>query len=132
MILDFNGLVHNGITLDNCYCSPQYHSIVLNGGWWYATKVGTKMTGTTSEVLQIMPSKVKDTKISSIQTDLNAIKDIARRLVGGSFNKFPKAVKNWMLASENEPMKAYESWETLLNDKENFGERKFRVFEYAD
>lgn len=132
MILDFNGLVHNGITLDNCYCSPQHHSIILNGGWWYTTKVGAKMTGTTSEVLQVMSVETKTKKQSSHQTDLNAIKDVGRRLVGGSYNKFPKAAKEWFLKAESEPFDAYEDWEKVLVSKDGFVQRKFQEFEYVD
>lgn len=132
MILNFNGLVHNGITIDNCYCSPQYHSIVLNGGWWYTTKIGEKMTGTTSEVLQVMSSETKSKKISLQETDINSIKDLARRLVGGSFSKFPEEAKKWMLHQETDFLKAYQDWEEILESKKSFGERKFRIFDYED
>ena len=33
--LKYNHLVHNGISLTNCFISPKYHTIMLFGGWWY-------------------------------------------------------------------------------------------------
>ena len=33
--LKFNGLVHNGIHISNCFLSPKEHAVYLLGGWWY-------------------------------------------------------------------------------------------------
>jgi len=130
-ILEFNGLVHNGINIDNCFVSPQFHSIILNGGWWYCTKQGEKMIGTVTDVYGIMDVDTKANKISTNKTDLDSIKDIGRKLNGGSIiytesnkDNLPKAIANWFnKASMKSSIDEYNSWEKAM--MEGFGQRKF-------
>ena len=53
--LDYSGLAHNGININNCFVSPQFHSILLLGGWWYTAKEGEPLIGTTKDVYSVMP-----------------------------------------------------------------------------
>ncbi len=72
--LEFNELVHNGITPDNLFVDPTKHCVCLYGGWWYATKTGEKMLGCTKEVYDVIPKWAKDKHTSTSDTDIQCVK----------------------------------------------------------
>lgn len=78
--LEYNGIVHNGIDINSCFVSPQYHSVLLLGGWWYAVNDKKEMIGTTKEIYDLMPILSKTSKIADITTDLECVKKIGRSL----------------------------------------------------
>lgn len=80
--LEFSGLVHNGININNCFISPQNHLILLLGGWWYAAREDAKMLGTTKDIFAIMSVSAKESKKSSVVTDLESVKLLGRELLG--------------------------------------------------
>ena len=119
--LKFSGIVCNGINIDNCFVSLEYHTILLIGGWWYATKENEKMLGTTSEIYGIMPPKVKADKISSSITDIESVKAFGRKYLADSA---PDAFKNFVNSGTiANSMKEMEKWDKALMD--SFGKRKF-------
>lgn len=129
--LKYNGTVMNGLTVDNCYVSPKYHSICLFGGWWYATGEKEKMTGTAKEVFDIMPATSKTSKTAEYTTDLESIKLIGRKLAGNANSRILKA-ENTVPApildfitggSGKDPVKEFQKWDRVLNDA--YGVRKF-------
>jgi len=123
--------VHNGISIRNCYISPKYHSVLLLGGWWYATDKGEKMIGTVKEVFNIMPLSVRNTKKSHIKTDLESIKLLARTLLGSKsgigFKKdiqIPAAFETFITdSSVGDAYKEFSLWSDTLDKA--YGERKF-------
>lgn len=132
--LQYNNIIHNGISLNNCYVSPNHHSILLLGGWWYATKENEKIIGTQKEIFNIMPLKAKTEKVPSYKTDLESIKLIGKLLLNnrslmtkrGTFDFTPEPFKNFLRkgASEN-PKEEFKLWNKAL--EESYGERKFIV-----
>lgn len=80
--LNYNGIVHNGLCIDNCFVDPASHSVLVYGGWWYSTLENTKMIGTNSSVFDVLPQSVKDSGISSFLTDINSIKQLGFKLSG--------------------------------------------------
>jgi serine/threonine protein kinase len=80
--LDYSKLSHNGININNCFISPEFHSIMLYGGWSYARAQGEKLIGTSKEIYDVMPLVVKNDKASSILTDIESVKLIGRTLLG--------------------------------------------------
>jgi len=125
--LKYNNLVHNGISMTNCFISPKYHTIMLFGGWWYCVPNGEKMIGTQKSVYDVMPVKEKSEKISTYKTDLECVKQIGRQL-----NKnLPKPFEMWVnKATSGDAFKEFESWNKALDD--SYGERKFIVLDISE
>lgn len=129
--LDFNKISHNGISIENYFISPKFHSGLLLGGWWYAVPYKEKMIGTTSEIYDIMPPDIQDTKIASCSVDLESVKLLGRILlgdkVGHSFindSNIPEPFSNWVRGvSCDDSLKEYKLWTKALIS--SFGERKF-------
>ena len=128
--LYYAGIVHNGITLDNYFISPQNHSGHLLGGWQYACKNGEKMTGCTREIYDILPFEVKKTKIANFKTDLESIRLLGRTILGDPSGRklsdsIPDKFKKWVndISIAENSIIEYTYWQTLLDTI--YGERKF-------
>lgn len=128
--LEFNNLAHNGITIDNCFISPKYHSIMIYGGWSYAKKIGEKMVGVPKEVFEIMSINNKKNKISEIRTDIESVKMIARILLGNKSVAFlpkdiPEPFKKWLInSSKQSAFEEFDIWTKVITD--SYGKRNFR------
>jgi hypothetical protein len=129
--LKYNNLVHNGLTIDNCFISPEYHSILLLGGWWYTVGTDEKMIGMTKEVYDFVPISSKESKIASPISDLESIKNIGR-ILGGSGNPrifsmktdIPKPLRDFLVkGAGNDAYKEFSEWDSVLT--EAYGVRKF-------
>lgn len=131
VLFNRSGIVHNGICLENCFVSPRYHTILLYGGWWYSTKVGGKMTGTTKGIYDVMPVTAKTSKTSSLVTDVESIKLLGRQLFGNENcrklaedTKVPKPIIDFLISgSSNDALKELKIWDSVLES--SYGERKF-------
>ena len=129
--LKFSGLVHNGIKINNCFVSPKSHSILLLGGWWYTTKEGESMIGTTKDIFSVMPIAAKSSKKSSSLTDLEAVKLLGRQLLGETNcrklsmdSSIPKPLIHFLIGgSGNDSYEEFAKWDRALMD--SYGERKF-------
>lgn len=129
--LQFNGIVHNGITIDSYFISPAQHNGMLLGGWWYSTPVGERMLGIPKDVFDILTFRTKSDKTSVHATDLNCIRQLGRQLLGDISGRtlknrtdIPRPILDWVLgASTNEPMEEYVAWEKTLDA--GYGKRKF-------
>ena len=119
--LDFYKLSHNGISINNCFISPEFHTIMLYGGWWYCVDQNEKMIGTEKDIFKTMPVIAKTKKVGSIETDLESIKSMSRTL---SDITTPKDMKGWMnKGSSSKASNEFESWNKALD--KTYGERKF-------
>lgn len=128
--LDYSGLSHNGININNCFISPEYHSIMLYGGWWYTRKQGEKLIGTSKEIFDVMPLSIKSTKNASIITDLESVKLIGRTLLGDRIgtqlqNKgVPASFASWLCnGSSKSALEEAKKWDNAL--QKSYGQRKF-------
>lgn len=128
--LEYNNLVHNGICVDNCFISPENHTIHLYGGWWYTTAIGEKMLGTTSGIYSVMSASAKGKKTSSVVTDLESIKLIGRELLGDNSGKVLKSlsipegfIKFVTEGSGKSAFQEFEKWDKLLTM--SYGKRVF-------
>lgn len=124
--LHYYGRVSNGFTIDNLWVSPEMHSILLYSGWEYTTKERGNMIGCPKDVFKIIPIKVKDTKESSMITDLESIKSIGRQLYNGHtelkhINKFLNE------GTTGDVFKDWDSYREAL--QEEFGKRQFVVWD---
>lgn len=137
--LGYQGIVHNGISLNNCFVSPKYHTILLLGGWWYAVQNGERMIGTQKQIFDIMPLKDKNEKIASFRTDLESIKLIGKQLLNnmslltkkGEIETIPEAIKEWLRkgASDN-AINEFNEWNTALDKA--WGKRQFINLEVTE
>lgn len=129
-LLYVNGLVHNGITVDNLYICPKDHYICLYGGWQYAARIDEKMVGTTKSVYNLMPTSAKTTKIATPITDIECVRNIFRNIVKDYCNPMqhiPLQIKKWIDAgSTDDPVYEYERWNQTLDRA--YGKRVFQVF----
>ncbi len=125
------GISHNAISLDTCFVSPEYHSVALLGGWWYATKVGEKMAGAPARTVTYAPRDLLDSRKGDIRVDLEMIRALGRELLGdvtgarlGTDKSVPKAMADWLrCASGGDAVRDYELWQETL--KASFGARRF-------
>lgn len=124
--LDFYKLVHNGITLNNCFISPETHSLKLLGGWGCAIASGEKMKFTTKEVLSVMPITVRTSKLSNMQTDLECIKQIGRQITLGQNLEYP--FKQWITRGAlTSAQQEFKDWDIQLTA--SYGKRQFTKWE---
>lgn len=129
--LKYSDLVHNGISVENCFISPKRHSIRLAGGWWYTVAPGMKMLGTTKEIFNIMPVAAKTAKTADLATDMESIKLLLRRLLGEENcrrlsldTSIPKAFVDFVTSgSGDNAFEEMEKWDETL--KKSYGKRKF-------
>ena len=129
--LNFSGLVHNGININNCFVSPKNHSIMLVGGWWYTTKEEESMIGTTKDIFAIMSVSSKGSKRSSPLTDLESVKLLGRQLLGETNcrklsldSSVPKPFINFLIGGScNNSYEEFAKWDKALED--SYEKRKF-------
>lgn len=120
---DYNHIAHNGITLSNCFISPEYHSVCILGGWWYSKNQGDKMIGVSRDIFNILPPKTKEFKISNITTDLESIRLLSKKILSNS-TTVPQSFLNWLKIGSSEKAKdEYKKWFEVLNS--SYGKRKF-------
>ena len=119
---DYTGIAHNGLTIDNCLISPEYHTVMPLGGWWYTKKIGEPLIGVPRSVYDVMPIKAKSDKISSCQTDLEAIKLIGRQLIDK--DTAPKPIMDFLnCGSSANARNEFAKWDSALDAA--YGKRQF-------
>ena len=93
--IDVAGMSHNAICIDNIYFSPgsvvlpgesysvnDIRIVGLYGGWFFTTNKDERITSLPREVRDIVPEYVENSKYSSFEVDMLAIKKVARELLG--------------------------------------------------
>lgn len=116
------GYSHNGIVMDNCWIEPTNHRLIILGGWYYAKRIGAKLTEVSSEVYNIMPISIKTSKIVGCGTDIEGVKEVGRKLTFGC--SIPEPFKRWLwTTNKNTPYEEFGEWDRVL--VESFGARKF-------
>ena len=130
--LQYRGIAHNGLTIDNLFVDPIDHKIKLYGGWWYAVEQYDSMLGTTAEVYEIMSDRAKGLKQGECITDQEMLHEIAKSLLGNKSMVFkssekksiPDAMAGWIRnGSCGDAIEEFVSWNKVLD--ESFGPRKF-------
>lgn len=126
--LKYSGQVLNGLTIDNLFVSLQYHTILLEGGWWYAVDEDKDMIGTTKDIFNIMPPKVKANKVASSVTDVESVKAFGRKYLADSA---PQAFKDFLNSgSQSDSMKEMAKWDEAL--EKSYGKRRFIKIEATE
>lgn len=132
--LDFSGLTHNAISIENWFVSPQSHSGALLGGWWYAVPRGAPMAGVPESTYTVLPPQVLASKRGSILTDLECIRSVGRELLGDrtgsrlTASSIPRAFAEWLRgAPAATAFEEYTRWEQVLT--KSYGRRRFVVMD---
>ena len=128
---EVSGITHNDINLDTCFVSPEHHSILIYGGWWYSVPVGQKMIGTSAGSFDLMSDKQRSEKIGNKLFDRRLINAVGLELLGditGSsllMNKnIPSKFTNWLIFPDKcGNINYYKKWMDTVVDI--FGERRF-------
>lgn len=136
--LKFNGLVHNGIHISNCFLSPKEHAVYLLGGWWYTTKEEEKMIGISKDIFQLLSISAKADKKSETLTDLESVKLLGRQLLGEANCRklsldasVPEPFRAFLInASGENPYEEFSRWDHVL--KASYGERRFVTMKIED
>lgn len=131
---NYTEICHNAISLDTCFISPKYHSVLVLGGWWYSTKHKTKIKALPSRSITYAPSDILRGKISSPKLDLTLLRITAREMLGDISgtalpSTVPKAMASFLKGcSSGNPIEDYKNWssKTLID---SFGQRKFLEFD---
>ena len=120
-------LVHNGISEDNYFISPKYHSGLILGGFWYSTNINSKMIGCKKEIFDILPFEVKRDKLSNFKSDLESIKLLGRKLIECTDkDTLSEILIDWSNSTvlTDDAIEEYRNWGKVLDKV--FGEK--RVF----
>ena len=131
--LEYNNIAHLGISPQTVFVSPEYHSCMIFGGWWYARTVNEKMIAIPSQLTKILPSSVFVDKLAKTQYDRHLVKAIGlaslgdKTLTGSTLikdNIVPKPILDWLRATPTKTsVEEYSNWDKALTD--GLGKRKF-------
>lgn len=140
--IDICGMTHNAITLDNIYFSPgrfiepgekftleDMRIVGLYGGWFFSTYKNEEVCAFPSAISDIVPKYVMNTRHSSFEVDMLAIKKVARELLGDVTGKNLYGVHSLLVewfnrtTCEKNAYEEYACFEAVC--KRVFGEPKF-------
>lgn len=127
--LNYAGICHQNISIDNYFIDPNNHYGALLGGWAYSMPNKNKLIGLPKKSLDLCsPIILKDKKANFI-LDLESIKQIARELLGDKSGIFfnttlPKPLIQWSkISSHDNAINEYKNFNQVLNQV--FGKRKY-------
>lgn len=129
--LNWLGVSHGAISPENVLVSPAMHSIILVGGWGYATPFGQRPVALPERTLSLVPRMAVRGETVDPKVDLALIRATAQELLGTSgggglalMKDVPDALRMWLsLPPQEDAFEDYASWEKCL--VESFGPRKF-------
>jgi DnaJ domain. len=128
--LEWMELSHGAISPSNVLVCPEKHTVVLVGGWGFATRFGGSHTAVPERTLSRVPRLAVEGVAADALTDLHLVRATAQDALGPSKGglmmdrTIPEPLSRWLLL----PPKAgavtdYESWGRCL--REAWGERRF-------
>lgn len=125
--MHFNKKVFNGLSINNLWVSPEMHTVLFFNGWEYLTSIGETMIGCPKEVYNTLPVKVKGSHESCIETDLECIKFIGRKLFKNSNALNIKKFLEEGTLSTDKPLDVWKLYgEAVTSD---YGKRKFIMWD---
>lgn len=129
--LSYAGIVHGDISTNSYFISPEHHSGVLLGGWWYATRKGDTIKALPGRSVNLCPPSIMRKKQADYALDLELIRATGRELLGDlsgvQLNKdssLPRSLVSWLNGTTSgNAVEDYKRWRTVL--EESFGKPKF-------
>lgn len=107
--LHYNGLTHNGITIDSYFVSTKNKGGALLGGWWYSTKKGEKFS------IDALNKKEINFDLKSIRYLGRVLLGDTEKSVGNIKRKVPKELLTWVRGkAENDAFYEYRRWKETI------------------
>jgi hypothetical protein len=116
-------LAHGAIDLSTCFVSPEHHTVLLLGGWWYARPFGATLSHlpASSAALRravLSPKEIAD-KAASHRLDLELVRALGRTVLGHTGTAalaldpaVPKPMARWLLSpTGGDAWADFKSWE---------------------
>lgn len=130
-LLSYNGMVLNGLTVDNLFAAPKTHQLYLYGGWWFAGYENGTLSGISGDVRRCIHKKYLERKRCHHSTDLESLRLAAAKLLGHETREeaandplLPQAFCQFLRdTAASDARKDFAKWDRVL--KESYGERKF-------
>jgi hypothetical protein len=120
--LQFLNISHNSISTETYFISPKNHTGALIGGWWYAKKIGERLSVIPAFALPALTPSVRTNKLATHHLDLDLIRMVGLEMLNGRTS--PKPMFDWFKrASIGNAVSEYALWEGVLTS--SFGPRKF-------
>lgn len=128
---EYAGIVHHDISSQTFFISPEFHSGMLLGGWWYARLKGQKINALPNQTINTAPPDVIRRKVADGRVDLELIRQTGRELLGAANGmktntneKIPPAMARWINgATSGSAVTDYELWKNVL--EMDFGKPRF-------
>ena len=129
-MLKYNKFTHNDISTMTYFISPEYHSGILYGGWWYASKHDSKLVGVPQRSYEIMPLSQKQKKMADPYLDSELLRLTSREILGDPSGfklktmGVPQPMDQWInIPTNRNAYDDYKQWGEVLTLA--FGPRKF-------
>jgi hypothetical protein len=128
---EYAGLVHHDIGPRTVWVSPEFHTVTLLGGWWYANFEGGKINALPNRTINVAPADVMRRKRADSRVDLELIRQTGRELLGENGSaplktseKIPAAMARWFNgATSGSAVTDYQLWKNVL--EMDFGKPRF-------
>lgn len=131
--LDWSGIIHGAIGLDNVLVNPEKHSVRLVGGWGFSCLSGERPVMLPNRSLDICPAMVLKDYIPDNSLDLNLIRRTVNEAMGDPRgmslrkNGVPEAVASFLTTGpDGSAATDYGNWMQAL--EEGWGKRRFVKF----
>lgn len=130
--LEYAGLTHNAISPDTYFVSPEFHTGLLLGGWWYAAPFGGRLNALPSHAhAHVAPDMLRDRR-AQYRLDLTLLRVMGREILGdatGMTLSHTKAAPQPMIDFLRRPTTGsaredYELWASTVLPA-SFGKRRF-------
>lgn len=128
----YAGIVHNDISTETVFVSPEHHSVMLLGGWWYSRPVGQKLMALSARTVNDCDPALLKKPLAEHALDLELVKLTAREALGHASSSVllrskaaPPAMLTWLqTVGTDKVFEEYKLWQEKVL-KEAFGPRKF-------
>lgn len=128
---DYAGIVHQDISPQTVFISPENHSVALLGGWWYANFAGERIFALPKRTINVAPADVLRNKRADARVDLELTRQTGRELLGENGSapiktsgKIPAAMARWFNgATSGSAVADYQLWKNVL--EMDFGKPRF-------
>lgn len=114
-------LVHGGLDGWSLWVDAPAHRVRLAGGWWHAAPQGGRLLSLPAEAAARLPPALLSRAEAVARIDLEAVRAIARRLLGGAG---PAPLEQWArLPGGSDPRADWRSWQAAVDAA--YGPRRF-------
>jgi hypothetical protein len=134
--LEWRGVVHGDISVDNFFVHLSNHSMHLYGGWWYSRPAGAKLLALPNRSIRLSPPHIIKKKVADKKLDWELARHTAVEILGAASptelrmrKDVPANLTDFLSSPFTAPtaIELYKQWESARDAA--FGARKFVTFE---